>query len=522
MNRTFNGRDALAEIDTLVARTRTSLAEALSAADAAEARRAAIQKEQASAYAALAQLRLSYAQAGNGGVSSLEKVAASTSDIAERHAAFVERERAALEAAGAALNAKEAARADLAAAHDAAIDAFEARVAEAEARLKESNEYAVLTGAAEEARAMTARAAEKLEIARADREEKGRPYRDDKLFSYLWARKFRSPDYRAPPLIRMLDGWVARLCRYDQAFLNYQRLTELPERIAEHAAYMARLAEEAEAKLVEAEAAAMATAGTEALKAEVENLRAAIETCDAEITEAERGYRETAERHEAALRQEVGPAVEARQMLEAELRKASFPDLRVLAAETAELDDDRLVDTLVRLRAEEMNLELEAGRVAARPSALRDELGRVEALRRQFKQARFDSPYAIVSKAAFEEVIADLVRDKIDVRGALQRLSRSVRRAEAPAQAHPDFGGQGRSQTIGLPDVLGGVIGGVLGEVLEEVIRETTRGGGGYGSGPIFPGPPKRPSRPSRSGGRSFPTGGSRRGGGGFKTGGGF
>jgi hypothetical protein len=285
---------------------------------------------------------------------------------------------------------------------------------------------------------------------------------------------------------------------------------------------MARLADEAEAKLVQAEADAMAAAGTGALKAEADEIKAAIEVCDTKIAEAEARYRETAERHEAALRKEAGPAVEARHLLEAELRKASFPDLRVLAAETAELDDDRIVDTLVRLRAEEMNLELEAGRMAARPAALRDELGRAEALRRQFKQARFDSPYAVVSKAAFDEVIADLMRDKVDVRGALQRLSRSVRRAEAPAEAHPDFGGQGRSQTIGLPDVLGGVIGGVLGEVLEEVIRETTRGGGSYGSGPIFPGPAKRPSRPSRSGGRSFPSGGGRRGGGGFKTGGGF
>lgn len=521
MSKIFNGRDALAEIDVLVSRARQSLADALSAADAAEARRAAIQREQAGAYAALAQLRLNYAQDGNDG-GSFGAVAASTKDIAERHAAFVEQEREALEGAAATLQAKEAARAQLAAAHDAAIAAFEARVAEAETRLKQSNEYAVLTGAAEEARAMTVRAAEKLEIARVDREEKGRPYREDKLFSYLWTRKFRSTDYKASPLIRMLDGWVARLCRYDQAFLNYQRLTDLPERIAEHAAYMARLAEQAEAKLVEAEAAAMVAAGTEALKAEADEIKAAIEACDAEIAEAEILHRERAERHEAALRQEVGPAVEARQLLEAELRRASFPDLRVLAAETAELDDDRIVDSLVRLRAEEMNLELEAGRVAARPSVLRDELGRVEALRRQFKQARFDSPYAVVSKAAFDEVIADLMRDKIDVRGALQRLSRSVRRAEAPAEAHPDFGGQGRSQTIGLPDVLGGMIGGVLGEVLEEVIRETTRGGGGYGSGPIFPGPPKRPSRPSRSGGRSLPAGGGRKGGGGFKTGGGF
>ncbi|MBY9065785.1 hypothetical protein K1X12_02675 [Hyphomonas sp. WL0036] len=520
MSNSFNGREALAQIDTLVARARQSLSDALVAADSAEARRVGIQREQAAAYAQLADLRLGLMQA-NTEKNSFGALEASAQAIAERHAAFVETERKALEAAAADVQAKEEARAQLAAEHDAAVAAFEAKVAEAEVRLKQSNEYAVLTGAAEEARAMTLRAAQKLEIALADRDEKGKPYRQDALFSYLWERKFRSPEYKAAPFIRMLDGWVAKLCRYDQAFLNYQRLTELPQRIAEHAAYMERLADEAEAKLVEAEARAMAHAGTQVLQAEADRIKTEIAACDVEIALAETRHRETAERHEAALRRETGPAVEARQQLETELRKASFPDLRLLAAETVELDDDRIVDTLVRLRSEEMSLELEAGRIAARPAVMRDELGQVEALRRQFKQARFDSPYAIVSRAAFDEMIADLMRGKTDVRGALQRLSRSVRRAEAPAEAHPDFGGQGRSQTIGLPDVLGGVIGGVLGEVLEEVMRETTRGGGGYGSGPIFPGPPKRTSRPSRSGGRSFPSGGGKRGGG-FKTGGGF
>ena len=58
MSKSFNGRDALAELDRLTARVRQSLTEALAAADAAGARRTAIQKEQASAYAVLAQLRL--------------------------------------------------------------------------------------------------------------------------------------------------------------------------------------------------------------------------------------------------------------------------------------------------------------------------------------------------------------------------------------------------------------------------------------------------------------------------------
>ena len=62
MSKSFNGRDALAELDRLTARVRQSLTEALAAADAAGARRTAIQKEQASAYAVLAQLRLGLMQ----------------------------------------------------------------------------------------------------------------------------------------------------------------------------------------------------------------------------------------------------------------------------------------------------------------------------------------------------------------------------------------------------------------------------------------------------------------------------
>ena len=90
------------------------------------------------------------------------------------------------------------------------------------------------------------RAEQKLELAKTDRQEKGKPYETDPLFSYLWERKFRTPEYHKGGLSRMLDNWVAKLCRYDEAYLNYARLTELPDRIAEHLANM-RL-EEAEAQ----------------------------------------------------------------------------------------------------------------------------------------------------------------------------------------------------------------------------------------------------------------------------------
>jgi hypothetical protein len=518
----INGRDALAELDSQVALIRTSLAAALAAADGIETRRTVIQSEQADAYRALAAIRLDVLQAS--GKAEFGRAGESARGLAERHAAFVASERAALEAAAEAVSRLEAQRADLAVSHDAAVAAYETKVAETEQALKQSEAYAALVEAAEEARAVTQRAHQKLILARKDREEKGAPYEQDPLFSYLWKRKFRSPEYRAPAITRLLDGWVAKLCRYDQAMLNYQRLTELPERIAEHAAYVAGLEEKAEAALVAAEERAMAEAGVEQLKSAADAIRKDMEECDAAIAAAEDHHREMARRHEAALNEQAGPAVEARALLEGELRKASFPDLRILAAETVGMEDDRIVDTLVRLRAEEMSLELEASDRLRRPKGLRDELAVMESLRRQFKEARYDSPYALISRAAFEDMLSGLARGQTDIREALRRLSRSVRRTEP--QAHPDFGGRRRHETIGLPDIMGGVIGGVLGEVLEEVIRETTRGGGGHGSGPVFPAPPKRASR-SSPGSRPFPSGGGRsgggrRGGGGFRTGGGF
>lgn len=530
MSNWLNGRDALAELDGQLLKLRGSLAAALADADGVESRRAGMQQEQAAAYAALAALRLDLMQAG--GKAEFGALEASARALTEQHAAFVIAEQGALETAAAELARLESARADLAAQHDAAVSEYEARVASTETALKESAAYTGLVHLAEEARAVTLRAEQKLELARADRREKGAPYEQDPLFSYLWTRKFRSPEYKAGGLIRMLDGWVAKVCRYDQAFLNYQRLTELPDRIAEHAVFVAGLEDSAEAALVAAEERAMAEAGVDALKTAADSVKASIAACDKEIAAAEEAHRAMAQRHEAALNEEAGPAVEARKLLEAELRKASFPDLRVLAAETVELEDDRIVDQLVRLRAEEMSLDLEKGKRLIRPGMLREDLARMESLRRQFKEARFDSPYALMSRSAFEQMLGELSKGGKDVRDVLRSFSRSVKQA-AP-QSHPDFGGRRRRDTIGLPDIAGGMLGGILGEVLEEVFEEVfdddddnrrgPRSGGSYGSGPIFPGPPKRSSRPpSIGGGRSFPSGGG--GGrkrGGFKTGGGF
>jgi hypothetical protein len=107
--------------------------------------------------------------------------------------------------------------------------------------------YLALKQAFEDSKSVAVRAEQKLELAKTDRAEKGKPYqRPIRCSRICGSASSARPEYNKGGLSRMLDGWVARLCRYDEAYLNYARLTELPDRIAEHLASM-RL-EEAEAQ----------------------------------------------------------------------------------------------------------------------------------------------------------------------------------------------------------------------------------------------------------------------------------
>lgn len=92
----------------------------------------------------------------------------------------------------------------------------------------------------EAARAVHAKAADKARRAHEDRKAKGRAYENDPLFMYLWRRKFGERTYTTSGIIRMLDGWVARLVRYHEARANYAVLNEIPVRLDEHVGRLAQ------------------------------------------------------------------------------------------------------------------------------------------------------------------------------------------------------------------------------------------------------------------------------------------
>ena len=493
----ISGREALQRLDEAVERARGDFSVAQAAADGSAKRRSDVLRLRAEGYRELARIRLDVLKAG----ADVQLTAAETKAVGllDQHASFVSAIDADVEKADAVVVEIEARRRSAAAAADTALHAYEMQVAATETRLKTDPAYLGLKTSWEEAKAVSARSAQKLDLARSDRTEKGAPYEADPLFAYLWGRKFRTTDYHFGGLTRMMDGWVAKTCGYDAAYLNYARLVELPDRLAEHAARVKLEEAESGSSIGRFESAALEADGASALAATLKDMRGVVARIDADLAAAEAARADLRGRQEKAVTGDSGPQDEARRLLEDSLVKASFPELKVLAAETTTLDDDRIVDNLVRLRTEELQMEINWRNVEAQPTRRASSVDALEQVRQRFKQGGLESVYVAIDKGAFGVAVLAYGGANPDGEALWRAIVASVRQAPGPDDTY--FGGPRRGRSIGLSPVEGMLVGAVLGQVL----GGGRHWGGGWGGG-----------------GGGFGGGGFGGGGGGFSTGGQF
>jgi hypothetical protein len=502
----ISGRDALHRLDSLTAGARDEFDAAARAAEGHSRRRADLARLKADGYRELAGMRLDVIRKEQ--AASLDAAEKQAIRLLEDHANFVARIEGEVAAAADKLKDAEARRCAGEGEVDAALNAYETLVAETERAVQEDPGYIALKNAFDEARSVAVRAEQKLELAKVDRTEKGQPYETDPLFQYLWRRKFRTPEYRKGGLSRMMDGWVARLCRYDEAHLNYARLTELPDRIAEHLANMRLEEAEAQAAIERFEAQQLEVRGAGRLAAELEQAKGRLKELDRVLADAEARHGELRRQQERAASGDAGPHEQARRVIEEGLAKASFPDLKVLAAETTSTDDDRVVEALIKLRTEELQMEVNWRGVETMPARRRAGAETLEQVRRKFKEAGLDSPYVMLLRGAFEAALEAYGRGPSPDGESLWRAIKATVR-QVPRDDDDYFGGPRRGRNIGVGDVVAGVI---LGEVIKAATRGGRWGGGGFGGGWGGGG---------FCGGGGWKTGG-RIGGGGWKTGGRF
>ena len=214
----ISGRDALHLLDTLTSGAREDFDAAARSAESFSRRRAELTRLKAEGYRELAKMRLDVIKTGAD--DTLTAAEAEATRLLDQHDQFLLIIDGDVAKAAETLSEAETRRRAGEAEADTALAAYEKLTAETEEELEGDPGYVALKQGYEEAKSVAVRAEQKLEVAKADRETKSAPYQGDPLFSYLWERKFRTPEYRKGGLSRMLDNWVARLCRYDEAYLN--------------------------------------------------------------------------------------------------------------------------------------------------------------------------------------------------------------------------------------------------------------------------------------------------------------
>jgi hypothetical protein len=474
----IHGRDQLAVIDEHIAAAQSGIDSTHRRLEAASQRRTQIRNQTTEEFRRLARFRLDEL-AANRVAARLEDTDRAVLSLMERR----DRELSALEAeiqqmairqSGLASEREKAVRH-----RDEVVTQIDQHTADIHSQLGQQEGYRSQQQNVQEAAAKAERAEAKAAQAEADRDGKGKPYRDDALFMYLWNRRFLTPDYAGRGLIRALDGWVAKLINYADARSNYFMLTELPLRLREHAERQKTVASEEARKLQGMESKAFEQEGFQKKREALQAAQQEIEAVEARIENAEKRYETLLVKRAFFYGAADELSQQAIQLQVAEIKGESLANLYEEARRTRRPDDDVIVSRIRDLIEEEQSLAAEIENLQTEVRRHQSSFQELEELRRRFRRSHYDSGHSYFP-GGFDlgTLLALLLSGRAsggDVWGRIGREQQFRLPRHRHGQAGDDglrggFGGGG-----GFPDIFGGGSGGGGG-----------LGGGGFRTGGGF------------------------------------
>ena len=365
-------------------------------------------------------------------------------------------------------------------ARDKASDTLLKQIQQSKAEIEKNSDYRRLQEQAAAAVQVARRADEKASQSEADLASKGKPYQDDLLFMYLWDRRYFTPDYRSGGIIRMLDGWVARLIRFKDMRADYHMLNELSLRLREHATQAAAEAEGQQHALLTMERQAAEKDG-------VATLQAALDTAEKELQQVDGDMAAEEKRYHALLNQKSDFAAgqdeytqKAVALMAAELEHEDTIALFQQAQITPQPEDDAIVMQLHQLQQAQKTTIDRISELKINQQQQRKALEELSQLREKFRRSNYDAhSSSFPANLGLGLLLGEILRGGRSSGSAWDRID--------------------HSQRWDFPDVVGSG-GGRAGRAQG---RSRGRSGGGFGG---FGG---------------FGSGGGF-GGGGFRTGGGF
>lgn len=278
--------------------------------------------------------------------------------------------------------------------HQATLRTLAERIATAISRDPEHERQRRSAAALE---AMAIAAAAKARQADIDREQKGRPYREDPLFMYLWNKRQAVAPRKPGALIAWLDRWVADLIDFEVAQANYLALNELPIKLREHAKQQAQHAAEAERGLDAIERAAIDAAGGGAVREALDAAQARMLDIDRQMI-AIQDQRDAATSAQSALAQVADPDFD-RAVTALALALGGRDIQSVIAAARAVplIQEDALLTQLDDIRQRVTEEEIDTHDQSARLKTLAARRRELEDIEYEFKTLKYDDPRSTFS-----------------------------------------------------------------------------------------------------------------------------
>ena len=364
-----------------------------------------------------------------------------------------------------------------------------------QSRLESDPQYSAQLDKTRKAERTAEHAREKTRQTESTREEKGKPYENDPLFAYLWRQQYGTSGYSAGHLTRLLDDWVARLCKYSAARANYASLLEIPKRLGEHAQHLHDLADKEFITLTKIEVREAAADGVPQLQESADTTQATLDAIDKEIEDTEDQLHALEQQRNRFTSGEDEDFTQAIDTLKTAFERENLQTLYEYARATATTEDDILVQEMDEARERvQQAAETLADRKRMRERQS-ERLQGLEDVRRRFKRNRFDNIHSeFRNDALLTMALSQFLNGTVTARELWLTIERGQRYRRI--QSNPTFGSGGfrsRRGSWNSPFPGGGDLGSVLGGALGGAL------GGGRRRGGVRPG-----------------------GGGGFRTGGGF
>lgn len=294
--------------------------------------------------------------------------------------------------------------------------------------------------------------------AHAERAAKAPAYEADVILMYLLSRGFGGATYRAWPLTRTIDGWLAQLCGFDKASREYGVLTELPGYLDKHVRVTRASAEEADERLQKVRRPALVAAGVEPVEDGLQVLQASLATALLDV-QLQRTAVEAQQAELDAFTAWTDPeGVAIIHALAVALSNEPSDRLDKRVAGTVSDEDDRCLEEVRQLRMRMDTVAAQIGDGQRQMGEGRERLGHLKAVRREH-QAAADAlalaaarEYRALAKGARPRDTASrsVMPGLLGVSaGAASTAWTSTPRTSAPASARSNAGSVGTGGSAG-------------------------------------------------------------------------